>query len=136
MSGYNTVPITTDEYDKEENQEEHKEEIRKDKDGKCLQWIFEWLTSQTRLPSLILYAYLFWWMLIMFAFGIDNMTLDAWATACVLATFVFFALNAAAYHPPLMGQNGYLRHYFKIARFWLIPFCVSSISVACNASKG
>ena len=44
------------------------------------------------------------------------------------------ALNAAVYHAPACGTNGYFRDYFKVLRFWLIPFCVSSISVACDAS--
>ena len=52
----------------------------------------------------------------------------------MLATLVSVALNAAAYHPPPCGPNGYFKNYFKVARFWGIPFCVSSISVACNAS--
>ena len=100
--------------------------------------------------SLILYAYLFWYLLIMISFGADNMTLAGWEngihtslftpmchhlplnTAMVLALFVFFALNAAAFEPPI---RGYLRNYFKMIRFYMIPFCVSSISVACNASK-
>merc|ERR1712062_443075 len=47
---------------------------------------------------------------------------------------VFFALNAAAYTPPLFGPNGYLKNKWKMARFYLIPLCVSSISVACGAS--
>ena len=44
------------------------------------------------------------------------------------------ALNAAAYYAPPCGQNGYFKNYFKVVRFWMIPFCVSSISVACNSS--
>ena len=52
-----------------------------------------------------------------------------------MATFVFFALNAAAFTSPLTGPKGYIRNPFKITRFWLIPFCVSSISVACNAAE-
>ena len=55
-------------------------------------------------------------------------------TATVLASFVSVALNAAAYYAPACGKNGYFKNYFKVSRFWMIPFCVSSISVACNSS--
>ncbi len=44
------------------------------------------------------------------------------------------ALNAAAYYSPACGHNGYFKNYFKVLKFWIIPFCVSSISVACNSS--
>eukprot|EP01084_Bolivina_argentea_P217176 368808_1 len=96
--------------------------------------LVNWMKSQTQPSSLILYSYLFWYLFIMFSFGIKNMSMNAWGNAAVLATFVCVALNAAAYHGPLCGQHGYTNNYFKILRFWCIPFCVSSISVACNAS--
>eukprot|EP01083_Nonionella_stella_P057370 150626_1 len=96
--------------------------------------LLTWINSQTTVSSLILYAYLYWWSLIMLSFGYNCMPSIAWINASVLATFVCVALNAAAYHPPLYGTNGYLTNYFKIGRFWIIPFCVSSISVACNTS--
>eukprot|EP00483_Globobulimina_turgida_P005608 UN05618 len=96
--------------------------------------MFEWIESQTNIPSLILYAYLFWYLLLMFSFGFENMPTTAWVSAMVLATFVFIALNAAAYHSPPCGSMGYFRDYFKVFKFWLIPFCVSSVSVACNIS--
>merc|ERR1740123_1369646 len=70
----------------------------------------------------------------MIAFGGKHMTLIGWENAMFLAMWVFFALNAAAYTPPMFGANGYLKQPYKIIRFFLIPFCVSSISVACNAS--
>eukprot|EP01084_Bolivina_argentea_P062007 113369_1 len=105
------------------------------KHNRCNLCLFKWIHGQTEFASLMLYAYLFWYGFIMFIFGAKNMPSNGWETALVLATFVFFALNAAAYHPPLFGPKGYIHNYFKMIRFYIIPFCVSSISVACNASK-
>ena len=39
---------------------------------------YRWIESQTRLPSLILYAYLYWYLLLIISFGYNNMTSDAW----------------------------------------------------------
>merc|ERR1712228_491026 len=101
----------------------------------CSRRLYRYIEAQTSLPSLILYAYLFWYLFIMICFGIKHMPLIAWLNAAVLATFVCITLNAAAYTAPACGTNGYFKHPFKVSRFWMIPFCVSSISVACNASK-
>ena len=48
------------------------------KNNSCYQWIYRYIAAQTSLPSLILYAYLFWYLFIMFCFGIKNMPIIAW----------------------------------------------------------
>ena len=94
--------------------------------------LYQYLNKQTGLPYLILYTYLFWYLFLMVTVGAKHMSLMAWLNAMFVALFVFFALNAAAYQPPLCGPKGYLKHPFKIARFFAIPFCVSSSSIACS----
>ena len=94
--------------------------------------LYQYLNKQTNLPYLILYTYLFWYLFLMITVGAKHMSLMAWLNGIFVATFVFFALNAAAYQPPLCGSNGYLKHPFKIARFFAIPFCVSTSSIACT----
>lgn len=94
----------------------------------------KWLLSQTIFHNLILYAYLFWWLFLMFTQNGFSLDVQIFTNALVLAMFVFIALNSAAYSPPMFGPNGYSKQYFKIARFFLIPFCVSSISVVCKLS--
>eukprot|EP01084_Bolivina_argentea_P128454 227066_1 len=116
-------------YAKVINKNDH---IEDDSNQTCNNCLYNWIESQTTIPSLILYAYLYWYLLIQFAFGIQYMSAIAWLSAAVLATFVWVLLNAAAYHAPACGQKGYFKNYFKVLKFWLIPFCVSSISVACN----
>eukprot|EP00483_Globobulimina_turgida_P009471 UN09490 len=71
-------------------------------DSKCDISKLTW--NQTRLPNLILYAYLFWWIFVMGAFGIYYIQFDAWITAAILASFVCVLLNAAAYQPPACGK--------------------------------
>jgi len=107
------------------------EKITNDEPPK-LNAFWAYIASQTRLPSLILYSNLFWYLFIIFSFGLRNMPKEAWVNAVVLASFVCMTLNAAAYVP----DTGYFRNYFKVVRFWIIPFSVSSISVACSSSKG
>ena len=46
----------------------------------CRQRIYEYIKTQTSLAFLILYAYLYWYLLIMLSFGIKNMPTDAWIT--------------------------------------------------------
>ena len=50
-----------------------------------------------------------------------------------MACFVCIPLNAARYNSP---ASKYFKDYAPIIRLWIIPFCVSSISIGCNnASK-
>ena len=99
------------------------------------QRFYQWLYGQTVLANLILYAYLFWYLWLMITHGAAEMPNNTFKVAIVMSCFVGFALNSAAYTPPLTGPNGYLRHKFKIIRFFLIPFCVSSVSIACDSTK-
>ena len=46
-----------------------------------------------------------------------------------MACLVWIPLNAAQYKSPL---SNYLKQYFGIIKLWIIPFCVSSISIGCN----
>ena len=93
-----------------------------------------YLNKQTNLPYLILYTYLFWYLFLMITVGAKHMSLESCLTGIFVATFVFCALNSAAYHPPLCGPKGYIKHPFKIARFFAIPFCVSTSSIACSVA--
>ena len=94
--------------------------------------LYRYLNKQTGLPYLILYTYLFWYLFLMVTVGAKHMSLMAWLNGIFVALFVFFALNAAAYQAPLCGPRGYLKHPFKIGRFFAIPFCVSTSSIACS----
>ncbi len=85
--------------------------------------------EQTMFPKVILWSYFYWWVWFMCMQGFDHIDAKNMVNAVVLASFLCIALNAAAYSPPLLGPNGYIHEPFKILRFWLIPFCVSSISV-------
>ena len=41
-------------------------------------WFYNYIHGQTSLASLMLYAYLFWWIFIMAAFGASNMPSVGW----------------------------------------------------------
>ncbi len=58
------------------------------------QWLYKYVESQTSLPSLILYAYLYWYLLIMISFGIKNMPTAAWiAGKAILKICLFFDIQ-------------------------------------------
>ena len=46
-----------------------------------------------------------------------------------MACFVWIPLNAARYKSP---ASKYLKDYAPFIKLWIIPFCVSSISIGCN----
>ena len=94
--------------------------------------LYRYLNKQTNLPYVVLYTYLFWYLFLMITVGAKHMGSMGWLNGLFVAIFVFFALNAAAYQSPLCGPKGYLKHPFKIARFFAIPFCVSTSSIACT----
>ena len=92
----------------------------------------KWIEIQTRLPNLILYLYLFWYIWIMIILGalfeFDEMDILTSFEVCAL---VGIALNAAAYQGPF---SNYIQNPFKISKFFLIPLCVSSLSIGCTKS--
>lgn len=95
--------------------------------SKCLQC----LISQTTFANLILWAWFWWYLWVMFHPWVKSyrvLEIRDLLNAFVAATLLFIALNAATYKPPF---NEYIKSPLKIFRFWLIPFCVSSISVSC-----
>mmetsp|Transcript_47214 Transcript_47214/g.78337 ORF Transcript_47214/g.78337 Transcript_47214/m.78337 type:complete len:181 (+) Transcript_47214:45-587(+) len=94
--------------------------------------LYRYVEKQTSLANLILYIYLFWYLFLIVVIGAKHLHYMHWFNGVFVAVFVFFALNAAAYQPPMCGESGYTKHPFKIARFFLIPFCVSTASVACG----
>ena len=90
--------------------------------------------NQTKLVNLILYAWFFWYHWILFCPGIKGytvLTVHDILNGIVIGCILFFALNAAAYKPPF---KKYISTPLKVLRFWLIPFCVSTVSVSCSKS--
>ena len=94
--------------------------------------LIKWIINQTKLCNLILYSWLWWYLWLMFICptikGYQVLTKNDIINAIVIAFILFVALNAAAYKGPF---KEYVKS-FKIFRFWLIPFCVSTVSVACS----
>eukprot|EP00483_Globobulimina_turgida_P005458 UN05468 len=117
----------------DENEEDYTLESEETKYNPCCRCLYFYVESQTRLSSLILYAYLFWFFFVMFAFGFRHMTARSWVTASSLAGFICIVLSAATYYTPACGPNGHFK-IFMIFTFWIIPFSVSSVYIACNAA--
>lgn len=86
---------------------------------------------ETTRPAIILLTTFFsWWAFIITSFAVPA---RAWGTAIVTSALVGTALNANAYHAPL--QEYAHKHQWAIARFYVIPFCVSSYSAVANANS-
>ncbi len=57
--------------------------IKHDKAQGSNSFFYNWIESQTAIPALILYAYLYWYFLIQFTFGIKYMTTSAWLAGII-----------------------------------------------------
>eukprot|EP01084_Bolivina_argentea_P127371 225271_1 len=88
--------------------------------------LYQFVESQTRISSLLLHAYLYWYLIIMLTFGTKEMTADALLRACLLATFL--SLVVTAVYEQLCQVNGPL----KVLRLWIIIFSISSVSSVCG----
>ena len=91
--------------------------------------------EMTTTTNLVLLAYLIWYFWILFAVGAaSKMTASDFEDGLIAGLFIGILLNFAAYPK---GSNVSFKDYcskdnaFRIARFFIIPFCVSTISIAC-----
>lgn len=85
------------------------------------------LHAATERPMILMLAFATWHVWIAANFHLSSSTAAAgWGTALLMALFVGTALNANAFIPPWRAFVSQRR--WSIARFYLIPFCVSSYS--------
>lgn len=95
--------------------------------------VWQWFEHQTQFHNLILYCYLFWYCWIMLRCqAIFEMNGSDMLMCLMMSFFVGVALNSSAYRSPF---KKYMANIFQIGRFFLIPFCVSSLSIGCTKSN-
>lgn len=78
--------ITDEEY--EDSPRSHHSSKGETENKSCYEWIYTYIKSQTSLPFLILWAYLYWYLFVMFAFGIKNMPTAAWMSGPCFVTIL------------------------------------------------